>query len=382
MEREIIHIDIAAFAVAVERVVHPTLRGRPVIVAPIGASRSVVTALSREAWEAGIRRGMIVAKAVRYCRDVTILPPNEPLYARASQAILKILQGFSPVLEPSGYGHAYLDITGTGRLFGPPRDTAWQAQKEIRQQLHLDASLGVAANKMVSRIASEISKPLGLQDVRPGDEPSFLSPLPVRLLPGVGPQTQASLDDLNIRIIRDLVQMKLEHLTFALGRLGLTLFQRARGIDNTPVYPERALPAMERGKVLPEDSNDYALLKNTLFELCERSCEQLRAEKQRAGRLELRVRYSDYRESGGKEQLSPPLQSAATLYARSEPLLNRVLTRRTRVRSLHLRLTDLTRGFVQLELFADPKPAQQAKLESALDVLRERHGTGVLKWAS
>jgi DNA polymerase-4 len=204
----------------------------------------------------------------------------------------------------------------------------------------------------------------------------------VRLLPGVGPQTQASLDELNIRIIRDLVQMKLEHLTFALGRLGLMLFQRALGIDNTPVYPERAVPAMAQDKVLAEDSNDYALLKNTLFELCERACEQLRAEKQRAGRLELRIRYSDYRESGGKEQLTPPLQSAATLYAHSEPLLNRILTRRTRVRSLHLRLTDLTRGFVQLELFGDPKPAQQAKLESALDVLRKRYGTGVLKRAS
>jgi DNA polymerase-4 len=382
MEREIIHVDIAAFAVAVERVVQPALRGRPVVVAPIGASRSVVTALSREAWEAGIRKGMVLAKAVRRCRDVTVLPPNEPLYARASRAILKILQGFSPMLEPSGYGHAYLDITGTSRLFGPPRDTAWQAQKEIHKQLHLDASLGVAANKMVSRIASEISKPLGLQDVRPGDEPSFLSPLPVRLLPGVGPQVQASLDELNIRIIRDLVQMKIEHLTFVFGRLGFVLFQRARGIDNTPVYPERTVPAIEQEKTLAEDSNDYALLKNMLFELCEKVCAQLRAEKQRAGRLELRIRYSDFRESGGKETLASPSQSAAALYAQGERLLDRILTRRTRVRSLHLRLADLTRGFVQLELFADPAPVKQASLESALDVLRRRYGADVLKRAS
>jgi DNA polymerase IV len=382
MEREIIHIDIASFAVAVERVVQPALRGRPVVVAPIGASRSVVTALSREAWGAGIRKGMVLAKAVRRCRDVTILPPNEPLYTRASRAILKILQGFSPVLEPSGHGHAYLDITGTSRLFGPPRDTAWRAQKEIHRRLHLDASLGVAANKMVSRIASEISKPLGLQDVHPGDETSFLSPLPVRLLPGVGSQIQASLDELNIRIIHDLVQMKLEHLTFAFGRLGLVLFQHARGIDNTPVYPERAVPAIEQEKTLSEDSNDYALLKAVLFELCEKACAQLRVEKQHAGRLELRVRYSDFQESGGKEMLTPPSQLAAALYGGGERLLGRILTRRTRVRSLHLRLTNLTRGFVQLELFADPGPAKQAKLESALDLLRRRYGTGVLKRAS
>jgi len=382
MEREIVHIDIAAFAVAVERVVQPALRGRPVVVAPIGTSRSVVTALSWEAWETGIRKGMVLAKAVRRCRDLTVLPPNEPLYARASRAILKILQRFSPVLEPAGYGHAYLDITGTGRLFGPPRDMAWQAQREIHRELHLDASLGVAANKMVSRIASEISKPLGLQDVRPGDELPFLSPLPVRLLPGVGPQVQASLDELNIRIIRDLVQMKIEHLTFAFGRLGFLLFQRAHGIDNTPVYPERAVPALEQEKTLAEDSNDYALLRNVLFDLCEEACAQLRAERQHAGCLELRIRYSDFRESGGKAPLTPPLQSTAALYARGERLLDRILTRRTRVRSLYLRFTNLTRGFVQLELFADPGPTKQAKLESALDVLRRRYGTDVLKRAS
>jgi DNA polymerase-4 len=141
MNREIIYIDIAAFAVAVERVVHPELRGRPVVVSPVGPSRSLVTALSPEAWQAGIRKGMVLARAVKYCRDVIVLPPNEPLYVRASRAIFRILQGLSPVLEPSGYGHAYVDVTGTERLLGPPRDTAWRAQKEIRRQLHLDASL-------------------------------------------------------------------------------------------------------------------------------------------------------------------------------------------------------------------------------------------------
>ncbi len=382
MNREIIHVDIAAFSVAVERIVHPDLRGRPVVVAPVGQSRSVVTAVSPEAWHAGIRKGMVVAKAMKYCREVIVLPPNEPLYARASRAIFKVLQNFSPVLEPSGYGHAYMDITGTDRLFGPPRDTAWRAQREIRRQLRLDASLGVASNKMVSKIASEVTRPAGLQDVPHGDEASFLSPLPVRLLPGVGSQTQELLGELNIRIIRDIAVMRLEQLTLAFGRLGFVLYQRALGIDNTPVYPERAVPAVDREKVLPEDSNDYALLKDVVFELCERAGEQLRAEKQRAGRMELRVRYSDYREEGGKEKLVPPVQSTAALYAGAEPLLERILTRRTRVRSVYLHLTELSQGSVQLELFAGPKPEKQARLESALDTLRRRYGTQVLKWAS
>ncbi len=379
MDREIVHVDIASFAVAVERVVHPELRGRPVVVAPVGFSRSVVTALSAEAWAAGIRKGMVLAKAVRYCRDVVALPPNEPLYARASRAIFRILEGFSPVLEPSGYGHAYMDITGTGRLLGPPRDTAWRAQHEIRRQLRLETSLGVASNKMVSRIASAVTKPVGLQDVRHGDEAEFLAPLPVRLLPGVGAVAQQQLADLNIRVIRELAVMELDSLTLVFGRLGFALHQRALGVDDTPVYPPRALPSVDEEKGLAEDSNDYDRLRGELFRLCEQAGERLRGDGQRAGRLELRIRYSDYREETGRERLTPPSQSTAALYARAELLLERILTRRTRVRNLCLRLTELTRGPVQMDLFADPVPARQAKLESALDLLRQRYGAAVLQ---
>ena len=374
MDREIIHIDIASFAVAVERVVNPGLRGRPVVVAPVGPSRSMVTALSAEAWEAGIRKGMVLAKAVRYCRDVVVLPPNEPLYARASRAIFKILEGFSPVLEPSGYGHAYMDVTGTSRLFGLPRDTAWRAQNEIRRQLRLEASLGVASNKMVSRIASTVTQPAGLQDVRHGDEAAFIAPLPVRLLPGVGPAAQQQLADLNIRVIRELAVLDLDSLTLVFGRLGFTLHQRALGFDDTPVYPPLALPSVDEEKGLAEDSNDYGLLRGALFRLCERAGERLRADRQRAGRLELRVRYSDYREEVGRERLAPPLQSTGALQTRAAALFERILTRRTRVRSLHLRLTELTRGPVQLDLFAEPQP----KLESALDLLHRRYGPMII----
>jgi DNA polymerase-4 len=378
MEREIIYMTVAAFPVAVERVIHPELRGRPVVVAPMGAARSIVTALSAEAWDAGIRKGMALSKAMRYCRSAVVLPPNEPLYLRASRAIFKVLEHFSPVIEPSGHGHAYLDITGTGRLLGPPRDTAWKAQKEIRQQLRLDTSLGIASNKMVSRIASEVTRPTGLQDVPHGNEPVFLSPLPVWLLPGIGPKTEVQLDDLNIRIIHDLAAMKLEHLALAFGRLGFTLYQRAQGIDSTPVIPLRTVPALELETMLPEDSNDYEFLKRMLSGLCQRAGTQLREKKQCAGRAELRIRYADYQENGQKLKLGPALQSSTALYARLLPVLNLILERRTRVRSIHLRLTDLSSGSVQLDLFADPKPDRSLKLEIALDALRRRYGKTVV----
>jgi DNA polymerase IV len=369
---EIIHVDIAAFAVAVERVIHPELRRRPVVVAPLGPSRSVVTALSPEAQDAGICKGMILARALRRCRDLVVLPPNEPLYARASRALCRVLENFSPVLEPVGYGRAYLDMTGMGRLFGPPRDAAWRAQKEIRERLRLESSLGVAANKMVSRIAAVVTEPVGLQDVPPGDESAFLAPLPAPLLPGVGPKTREQFLELNIRLIQDLAIMRLEHLALAFGRLGFVLHQRALGIDDTPVYPPRAVPAVEEDVVLAEDSNDWDRLQSALHGLCGRAGERLRTQKQRAARLEVRVRYSDYREVAGKAKLVPPLQSTAGLTARAGQLFERTLARRTRVRSLHLRLTELSSGPVQLDLFANPAAQRRARLESALDALRRR----------
>ena len=370
--RQIIHLTVAAFPIAVERVIHPELRLRPVVIAPPGSVRSVVTALSSEARDAGVRRGMALAKAVKYCRNLIVLPPNEPLYARASRAIHRVLEEFSPVLEPSGYGHAYLDITGTMRLFGPARDTAWNAQKEIRRQVHLEASLGVASNKMVSRIASEVTMPAGLQDVPYGDESSFLSPLPVRLLPGVGFQTEKVLEDLNLRIIRDIAAMKLEHLALAFGRFGFTLHQHALGIDGTPVRPARAVPAVEREHILAEDSNDCELLKRVLSNICDDAGKELRQRRQCAAQMELRIRFADSQEKGRSIKITPPAQSSIVLYGRALSVLNLLLSRRTRVRSMHLRLTDLSAGLVQMELFADPRLERRLKLESALDQLRSR----------
>ena len=378
MEREIIYLSVTAFPVAVERVVHPELRGRAVVVASLGAVRSIVRSLSSEAWDSGIRKGMLLSKAMRCCRNAVVVPPNEPLYLRASRAIFRVLESFSPVFEPSGHGHVYLDITGTGRLLGPPRDTAWKAQKEILRQLRLDTSLGIASNKMVSKIASEVTRPDGLRDVPHGDEPSFLSPLSVHLLPGVGPQTEEQLKDLNIRIIHDIAAMKLEHLALAFGRFGFVLYQRARGIDRTPVNPLRAVPVLELEKVLPEDSNDYALLKKVLFDLCERAGQQLREDQQRTGRLELRIRYADYQEDGHKLKMRPPLQSSTALYRHTQPVLDLILKRRTRVRSMHLQLADLSFGSVQLDLFADPEPERRSKLEHALDALRYRYGPSIV----
>ena len=170
----------------------------------------------------------------------------------------------------------------------------------------------------------------------------------------------------------------MEHLALAFGKLGFALFQHARGIDRTPVYPVRAVPSVEEERALPEDSNDCGLLKRVLREICDGAARHLREKKQRAGRMELGVRYADHREESRKQKMAPPLQSSDVLYLRALPLLNVVLERRTRVRSIRLVLTDLSAGSAQMELFPGPEPERRAKLDSALDALRNRYGAGVI----
>ena len=151
MPRTILFIDPPAFCTTVEALVAPALRTRPVAVAPPGAERAVVLALSTEARRAGVERGMAVRQARKLCPDLVLIPPNPRLYARASSALHQILRAYAPVIEPRGYGHAFLDLTGTGRLFGPPVDVAARVRREVRERLRLPLSVGVAANKLVSQ---------------------------------------------------------------------------------------------------------------------------------------------------------------------------------------------------------------------------------------
>ncbi|MDZ7373535.1 MAG: DNA polymerase IV [candidate division KSB1 bacterium] len=381
MERSILYVDITAFAVSVETVLEPRLRGRPVVVAVQTANRSLIYASSYEARRAGIHRGMPLQEARRLCRELIVLPPNKPLYARATQAMLDILSRFSPVIEPVRYGHAYLDMTGTQRLFGSPIDAAAKAQREIRDRLNLEATVGVATNKLVSKIASDIVKPTGLQSVRPGYEERFLSPLPVHYLPGVGKTTLQQLAELNVRYIRQLAQIPVTDLTHLLGRRGILLHQWAHGIDPRPVQPPRRQPSIVEEEILPEDTNAIPLLRALLFRLLERACRRLRQEHWMAHRLHLWLRYSDGVENRGEMPLAFPSQYEHEIYPVAEEALVHLLTRRVRVRSLHLELKELRPEMRQLTLFQSEAGERREKLVRALDRIRDRFGERAIDYA-
>jgi len=212
-ERSIIHLNVADFAVAVERVVNSALHDQPVIVAPLQAARAAVYDMSEEAYGDGVRKGMLLRQATRLCRSARILAPRLDLYRRAMNAFVGEARAYSPVVEYGAEdGHLFLDVTGTHRLFGTAPDVGWRLRKQVRDKLRIDPIWSLAANKLVSKVASRLVKPLGEYIVGSGEEELFLAPLPLHLLPGVATAEMQRLLEFNIRKIGQLASLNRSHL--------------------------------------------------------------------------------------------------------------------------------------------------------------------------
>lgn len=369
----IAHVNIPSFAVEVERTLAPRrLRRRPVLIAATHSPRAVVLDASFEAYQAGARKGMPVAFARRLCRDAVVLPPRPELWQRASDAVREQLGRFSPVVERQAGGHFYLDLAGTTRLFGPPLNAAWRIQRALRDATALVGTLGVAANKLVSKVATRVDKPDGLREVPPGTESAFLGPLDVDYLPFVGPATLARLRQLGLHRIRDITALPLDLLTAAFGAAaGRELLDHARGIDPTPVLPDDAARFVTAcSETLTPDTNDIRILRARVLALVEQAAGILRRKKLTAAGLRLTLVHSDGIECTRRSGI-PPTNFDLDLYEPALALLDRALVRRVRVRRIVVELTHLGDGAPQLLLFAPPKSESLAR---AIDKIRARFG--------
>lgn len=381
MERQIVHIDVDSFAITVECIVDSKLRNRPVIVANPAIARSAVQALSTEAQQAGIYRGMMLQQALRLCRDVIVIPPNEPLYSRAMRAIMNLLSQFTPLIEPVQYGHAYLDMTGTTRLFGETVDAAAKIQREIQSRLWLPTSLGVASNKLVSKVAAKVTRPPGIREVEHGAEQNFIGPLEVHYLPLFNQSIQAQLLELNLRLIQQIADLSLQHLTIVFGRDGSKLYQASHGIDYTPVFPPQQVPNIYEQTTLAEDTNDIHLLRGALYQLVEKIGRQLRQSCQSARKMMLEIYYADHREAIGQKRLPKATNTDQELFYIAEELLHKILTRRIRVRKLAIRYFQLTPLPGQMSLFDRQTGDKNQNLTRAIDQIRKKFGETSLKYA-
>jgi DNA polymerase-4 len=378
--RTILHVDLDAFFVAVEQARDPSLRGRPVIVGGDPSGRGVVATASYEARRYGIYSGMPLSTARRLCPQAVFLRGEFHRYEEASRAFHALLGRYTPLVEPGRLDEAYLDLTGCEPIAGAPLDAAREIRARVRHELSITASIGLATSKTVAKIASDAAKPDGLLEVPPGQEAAFLAPLPVRRLPGVGPQVEAALADIGVRTLGRLASLPETRLRNLFGRHGPSLAERARGIDLSPVAPLTAPPkSVSREGTFASDISDTAALRAVLRSYCESVGAELRRLGRRARSLTLKLRYGDFTTITRSLTLDQPAHADDILYRAGEALLETARARDSRaLRLIGFGASNLVEDAVQLPL--DEALWQRLeRLDRAIDRLHLKYGRRCLQ---
>ena len=378
MERSIIHLNIADFAVAVERALDNRLRDRPVIIAPEGAARAAVYDMSEEAYRSGIRKGMTLRRAARLCKDAQILPPHPDRYEHTMSALLKRTLPYSPLIESGETdGHLFVDVTGSARLFGPPMDVAWRLRRQVKKDLGLDPIWSVAPNKLVAKVATRLVKPNGEYIVGAGEEESLLAPLPISLVPGIERDDLLRLQEFNLTRVSQFTALSLEQLQIPFGARALFLYQTARGIDPSPVLPMgQKPPKVIADHEFGDDTNDRSSLESILYRLVEQIGDRLRRRRRTARRVAVILDYSDGMRCARQLAARPPTANDLTLFQLARRTLLLAWTRRVRIRHVRLICDRLIFPPAQLELFADEQRQTRNRdnLIVAIDSIRHRFG--------
>ena len=383
MDRSIIHLNVADFAVAVERAVDGRLQDRPVIIAPEGAARAAVYDMSNEAYLAGIRKGMPLRNAVRLCQDARVLPPHPDRYEQAMHALLKQALPYSPLIETGeDDGHLFIDATGTDRLFGPSIDVAWRLRRQIRTDLSLDPIWSVAPNKLVAKVASRLVKPDGEYFVPPGEEESLLAPLPISLVPGIERDDLLRLREFNLTQVSHLTRLSLPQLEVPFGTQAHFLYEAVRGIDRSPVLsigqkPPQVIVDHEFGN----DTNNASTLDSVLYTLAEHAGNKLRERRQAARRIAIVLDYSDGMRHARQVAAKPATANDLTLFSLAKRALLLAWFRRVRIRHMRLICDRLTFPPAQRELFSADREENKKRdnLIVAIDRIRQRFGNQFIR---
>ena len=379
----ILHVDMDAFYASVEQRDRPELAGKPVIVGGDPRRRGVVSAANYLAREFGVHSAMPSATALRNCPQAVFLPPRLDHYARVSGQLREIFRRYAPLVEPLSLDEAFLDVAGSQQLFGSPADMGRKIKQEIRRELRLVASVGVAVNKFLAKIASDLDKPDGFVVVDPQRVREFLDPLPVGRLWGVGRVGNRSLQELGIRTIGQLRRLPVEVLRERFGGLGEHLWQLARGIDHRPVVPDHQAKSISHETTFEEDVGDPEVLRAWLLELTEQVARRLRRHALRGRTVQLKVRFGDFRTITRSRTLPEPSSVTGELWeAAAEMLDSRLPQQLPPVRLLGIGVSGLdSSGQTQRQLFDDGQRRRQAQLDAATDAIRDRYGRSAIAHA-
>lgn len=376
----ILHVDMDAFYASVEERDRPELVGRPVIVGGDPQRRGVVSAANYEARKYGVHSAMAASTARRKCPQAVFLPPRIGYYAQISAQIRQIFDRYTPLVEPLSLDEAFLDVTGSKTLFGSAEQIGRRIKQEIRDELHLVASVGVATNKFLAKVASDLGKPDGFVVVPPDRIQEFLDPLPVGRLWGVGQVSNRALDKLGIRTIAQLRRLPVEVLRDCFGSSGEYLWQLAQGIDDRPVVPDQEAKSISHETTFAVDVDDREILRAWLLELTEQVAQRVRRRHLRGRTVQLKVRFADFRTITRSQTLADPTDVTSELWQAAVELLEtRLPSEHLPVRLLGMGLSGFDRsGEKQRQLFDEDESRRQGRLDRVTDQIRARFGQSAI----
>ena len=373
-----------AFYASVEIRDVPELHGRPVVVGGSLSGRGVVCAASYEARKFGVHSAMPARQALKRCPEAVFLRPRMSHYAAESRKIREIFQRFTSLVEPLSLDEAFLDVSGSERLFGDAVTIAKAIKQSIRDELNLPCSAGVAPNKFLAKVASDLEKPDGLTIVPADAVDDFLEPLSVSRVWGVGPKTEARLRRLGIDTVGQLRSLTKSQLDHAFGANGNHFWRLARGLDSRPVVPDRVAKSISHETTFSHDVDDADALRAWLRELTDQVGRRLRRHEIVGRTVKLKIRYDDFRTLSRSCTMQKPESSSEALWREVAPMLDRLLTESQQaVRLLGMGIGQLSQpGKVQQQLFDGEETGRQRKLDKTLDSIHERLGTSAVKRAS
>ena len=374
--RSIIHLDMDAFYASVEQLDNPALKGKPVIVG--GSSmRGVVSAASYEARKFKIHSAMPIAQAMKLCPHGFFLPVRMKRYKEVSLQVFSIFQKYTPLVEPLSLDEAFLDVTGSRKLFGNAEDIARQIRKEVRDEIGLTISAGVAASKLVAKIASDINKPDGLTIVPVGREAEFLAPLPIKRLWGVGRKSQEILALLGVHTIGDIASLSEKLLEQKFGQHGISLRYKALGLDNRDVEIEHETKSVGHEFTFDTDLVELENIRRELLELAVMVAKRLRRFQLQGKTITLKVKYHDFKQITRSSTIKQHIADSKKIYQEVIRLLQKTDAGQKPIRLLGISVSGLKveSSSRQQFLFQDMRSNEKRReINKALDEIQEKFG--------
>ncbi|MBZ0182142.1 MAG: DNA polymerase IV [Melioribacteraceae bacterium] len=372
MPRIIFHLDLDAFFVSVERILDPSLKGKPVIVGGDPKGRGVVAACSYEAREFGLHSAMPIKQAYRLCPQGIYIHGSLKEYSRFSKGVKKILEDYAPMIEQASIDEFYMDFTGTQKIYGSMIMLGNKIQSEIKRLLGLPSSIGIAGNKTLAKIASDAMKPEGITYIYPGMEKEFLANMPIQVIPGVGRVTLKNLNAKGFFFIKDITKVSQDYFAAAYGKHGIELWEKANGKGNEYLNPPQERKSISKERTFGNDLIDKNEIEETLFGLTEKVCQLLRDRNWLTSTVSIKLRYSDFQTLTRAKSIKAT-DDDKLIFDTAKALFKKAYTRRVGIRLIGIHLSNFSEFSDQEFLFEDAE-IKRNKMFKAITKIRDKYG--------